>query len=39
VAQELLLSLGRVEFTGHCPHGRPILSRVPLRELASKVGR
>jgi DNA mismatch repair protein MutL len=39
VAQELLLSLGRVEFAGHCPHGRPILSRVPLRELASKVGR
>jgi DNA mismatch repair protein MutL len=38
-ARELLLALGRVEFAGHCPHGRPILSRVPLRELASKVGR
>jgi DNA mismatch repair protein MutL len=39
IARELLLALGRVEFAGHCPHGRPILSRVSLRELASKVGR
>lgn len=39
VARELLASLAEVDFAGHCPHGRPILSRIPMRDLLLRVGR
>jgi DNA mismatch repair protein MutL len=38
-ARELLAALSRVEFGGHCPHGRPIVMRLPFRELEHRVGR
>lgn len=38
-ANELLQRLKEVEFAGHCPHGRPILMRLPFRELEHRVGR
>ncbi len=38
-AKELLEQLKRIEFAGHCPHGRPILMRLPFRELEQRVGR
>ncbi len=38
-AAELLARLPTIDFAGHCPHGRPILMRLPFRELDHRVGR
>jgi DNA mismatch repair protein MutL len=38
-AAALLTSLDDVDFSGHCPHGRPIVTRVGWDELERKVGR
>jgi DNA mismatch repair protein MutL len=35
----LLLALDQVDFSGHCPHGRPIVTRLGWDELERKVGR
>ncbi len=35
----LLLSLDQVDFAGHCPHGRPVVTRMAFDELERKVGR
>jgi DNA mismatch repair protein MutL len=35
----LLLGLDQVDFSGHCPHGRPIVTRLGWDELERKVGR
>ena len=38
-AQALLAGLDQVDFSGHCPHGRPVVTRVGWDELERKVGR
>jgi DNA mismatch repair protein MutL len=38
-AQALVASLDGVDFSGHCPHGRPVLLRLPFSELERRVGR
>ena len=38
-AQALLRALAEVDFGGHCPHGRPIVTRLSFRELEHRVGR
>jgi DNA mismatch repair protein MutL len=38
-AQALVASLDDVDFSGHCPHGRPVLLRIPFSELERRVGR
>jgi len=38
-ASALLVALDQVEFSGHCPHGRPIVTRMGWDELERKVGR
>jgi DNA mismatch repair protein MutL len=38
-ANALLISLDQVDFSGHCPHGRPIVTRLGWDELERKVGR
>jgi DNA mismatch repair protein MutL len=38
-AQALLAALADVRFGGHCPHGRPIVTRLSFRELELRVGR
>ncbi|HEY1954023.1 MAG TPA: DNA mismatch repair endonuclease MutL [Polyangiaceae bacterium] len=38
-AQALVASLDGVDFSGHCPHGRPVLLRIPFSELERRVGR
>ena len=38
-ATALLVSLDNVDFSGHCPHGRPIVTRIGWDELERKVGR
>jgi DNA mismatch repair protein MutL len=38
-AAALLTSLDDVDFSGHCPHGRPIVTRIGWDELERKVGR
>jgi DNA mismatch repair protein MutL len=38
-AAALLVSLDEVDFSGHCPHGRPIVTRTGWDELERKVGR
>jgi len=38
-ATTLLRDLDKVDFSGHCPHGRPILVRLGWDELDRKVGR
>lgn len=38
-AEALLRSLDDVKFSGHCPHGRPIVTFTPWSELERKVGR
>jgi DNA mismatch repair protein MutL len=35
----LLRALDQVGFAGHCPHGRPLVMRMPFEELERKVGR
>jgi DNA mismatch repair protein MutL len=38
-AKALLVALDQVDFSGHCPHGRPIVTRLGWDELERKVGR
>jgi DNA mismatch repair protein MutL len=38
-ATALLSALDQVDFSGHCPHGRPILTVLRWEELERKVGR
>jgi DNA mismatch repair protein MutL len=38
-ASALLAALDQVDFSGHCPHGRPILTLLRWDELERKVGR
>jgi DNA mismatch repair protein MutL len=38
-AAALLRALDRVDFGGYCPHGRPVVMRMPFAELERKVGR
>ncbi|MFO0612583.1 MAG: hypothetical protein U0414_08355 [Polyangiaceae bacterium] len=38
-ARALLDELGACDFGGHCPHGRPIVTRLPFTELERRVGR
>jgi DNA mismatch repair protein MutL len=38
-ARALLTSLDAVDFAGHCPHGRPIVMRLPWNELERRVHR
>ncbi len=38
-ASALLTALDHVDFAGHCPHGRPIITRLSWDELERKVGR
>jgi len=38
-AGSLLRALDGVDFAGHCPHGRPVVMRLPFTELERKVGR
>ncbi len=38
-AEALLRSLDAVDFSGHCPHGRPVVTRVSFDELERRVGR
>lgn len=35
----LLAALDEVDFAGHCPHGRPVVLRMPWPELERSVGR
>jgi DNA mismatch repair protein MutL len=37
--EALLRALDEVRFSGHCPHGRPIVTFTPWSELERKVGR
>ena len=38
-AMALLTALDRVDFSGHCPHGRPVVTRLGYDELEHRVGR
>jgi DNA mismatch repair protein MutL len=38
-AGALLVALDQVDFAGHCPHGRPIVTRIGWDDLERKVGR
>lgn len=38
-AQALLSALDEVDFSGHCPHGRPILMNISYEQLERMVGR
>ena len=38
-AQALLRSLDDIDFAGHCPHGRPVVTKLRWSELEQKVGR
>ncbi len=38
-ATALLSALDGVDFSGHCPHGRPVITRVAFEELERRVGR
>lgn len=38
-AESLLRVLSDVDFGGHCPHGRPVVTRLSWAELERKVGR
>ncbi len=38
-AEALLRALDRVDFAGHCPHGRPLIMRLAFSELERRVGR
>ncbi len=38
-AQALLRALDEVDFAGHCPHGRPVVTLTRWEELERKVGR
>jgi DNA mismatch repair protein MutL len=38
-ARALLAALDEVDFAGHCPHGRPVITRLSFAELEQRVGR
>jgi DNA mismatch repair protein MutL len=38
-AEALLVALDAVDFAGHCPHGRPVITRTSFDELERRVGR
>ena len=38
-AEALLRALDAVDFSGHCPHGRPVITRMSFDELERRVGR
>jgi DNA mismatch repair protein MutL len=38
-ARALLQSMDGIDFSGHCPHGRPVLVRLTFSELERGVGR
>ncbi len=38
-ARALLAALDDVDFSGHCPHGRPVVTRLSFGELEQRVGR
>jgi DNA mismatch repair protein MutL len=38
-AVALLQALDAVDFGGHCPHGRPVVTRIGYDELERRVGR
>ena len=38
-ARALLRALDDVDFAGHCPHGRPVVTRTSFEELERRVGR
>src|SRR5262249_31691721 len=38
-ARGLLEALDGVDFRGHCPHGRPVVLRMPIAELERRFGR
>jgi DNA mismatch repair protein MutL len=38
-AEALLRAMDGVDFRAHCPHGRPVLLRLPVAELARRFGR
>ncbi len=38
-ARSLLRALDTIDFAGHCPHGRPVVMRLPFDELERRVGR
>ena len=38
-AAALLTALDDVDFSGHCPHGRPVVTRLAFAELERRVGR
>jgi DNA mismatch repair protein MutL len=38
-ARALLRALDEADFAGHCPHGRPVVTRMPFDELERRVGR
>ncbi|MGA7122435.1 MAG: DNA mismatch repair protein MutL, partial [Polyangiaceae bacterium] len=38
-ASALLRALDEVDFAGHCPHGRPVVTRMGFDELERRVGR
>lgn len=35
----LLKSMDAIDFAGYCPHGRPVLTRIPWREIRRRLGR
>lgn len=35
----LLLQMDEIDFAGHCPHGRPVLARIPWSEIRRRVKR
>jgi DNA mismatch repair protein MutL len=38
-AMALLSALDEIDFAGHCPHGRPVVTRIGYDELERRVGR
>jgi DNA mismatch repair protein MutL len=38
-ASALLRALDEIDFAGHCPHGRPVVTRIGYDELERRVGR
>ena len=38
-SQALMTQLDQVDFAAHCPHGRPVLLRIPLTEIAKALKR
>jgi DNA mismatch repair protein MutL len=35
----LLKAMDDIDFAGYCPHGRPVLTRIPWREIRRRLGR